>query len=80
MQRENKEIKEERNTYRRQLNDAFTRGFIHKDSIKVKLAEAEQELKNTYYAGRKNGKTIERLALIGKIEAYKDILNIKEEK
>ena len=44
--------------------------------IKKNLKEAENELKNTYAPGNK--KTIERLALIGKIEAYKELL--KEEK
>lgn len=57
---------------------AFVR-FIPENLIKFKLAEAEKEIKNTYYQGRRNGKTIERLALIGKIEAYKDLLNIEEE-
>lgn len=57
---------------------AFVR-FIPENLIKFKLVEAEKEIKNTYYQGRRNGKTIERLALIGKIEAYKDLLNIEEE-
>lgn len=80
MQRENKEIKEERNTYRRQLNDAFTRGFIHKDSIKVKLAEAEKKIKH-YKAARGSGKPIQThiklVRLITEVEIYKELLNIK---
>lgn len=58
---------------------AFIR-FIPENLIKFKLAEAEREIKNTYYQGRRNGKTIERLALIGKIEAYKDLLSTNEGK
>ena len=36
---------------------AFVR-FIPENLIKFKLAEAEKEIKNTYYQGRRNGKTI----------------------
>ena len=54
--------------------------FIPENLIKFKLAEAEREIKNTYYQGRRNGKTIERLALIGKIEAYKNLLSTKKGK
>lgn len=34
-----KQLEEERNTYRRQLNNAFDRGFIHKDKVKEKIKE-----------------------------------------
>ena len=46
---------------------AFVR-FIPENLITHKLAEAEREIRSTYYQGRRNGKTIERLAMIGKIE------------
>lgn len=40
-----KQVEEERNPYRKQLNDAFSRGFIHKDKIKEKIEELKEELK-----------------------------------
>ena len=40
-----KQLEEERNTYRKQLNDVFSRGFIHKDKIKEKNKNLEGKLK-----------------------------------
>ncbi len=41
------QLEEERNTYRRQLNDAFSRGFIHKDKIKEQIEWLDNDIKNT---------------------------------
>ena len=40
---ENKELKEERDMYRSQVNSAFKNGFIHKSKIKEKIKELEKE-------------------------------------
>ena len=42
-----KQLEEERNTYRRQLNDVFSRGFIHKDKIKEQIEWLDNDIKNT---------------------------------
>ena len=39
LQKENEELKTERNTYRTQVNSAFDKGFIHKDKIREKIEE-----------------------------------------
>ena len=36
-------IADERDMYRRQVNDAFNRGWIHKDKIKRKIEQAKQK-------------------------------------
>lgn len=38
-------IADERDMYRRQVNDAFDRGWIHKDKIREKIKQCENEMK-----------------------------------
>lgn len=43
-----RELEEEKDAYRYQLNSAFNNGFIHKSKIKEKIEEYEQMKKATY--------------------------------
>ena len=46
LQKENEELKNERNGYRAQVNSAFDNGFIHKDKIREKIEELKHKLKS----------------------------------
>lgn len=45
--KELKRLQEENNIQRKQLNDAFSNGFIHKDKIREKIEELKMELNNS---------------------------------
>lgn len=47
LQRENEELKTERNVYRTQVNSAFDKGFIHKDKIKDMIVNLKVSQENT---------------------------------
>ena len=46
LQKENEELKDERNGYRTQVNSAFDNGFIHKDKIRDCLEDIEDYFEN----------------------------------
>ena len=46
LQKENQELKNERNGYRAQVNSAFDNGFIHKDKIREMIEEIKNKPNN----------------------------------